>query len=727
MVNMPECIKHVPVQDLESASAVQKRIGSEITQRNLTMQALAFSSEVLLAEGGWLKSLTGVLKCLGAAAGADRAHVSKIYADAGGRLFSSRILEWCAAGISSQIGNLKLNNADLEGSDLGRRGKLLKEGNIVYGNISDFSEAYGTVLEEQDIRSTAEIPIFEGNLLWGVVGVDSCTRDREWKLQDLDLLRVFEGIIGSVLRHKKVEDDLKISRERFDQVAEVTREMIWEVNAEGLYTYVSGLSKSILGYEPWQLIGEKYFYDRHPEIEKEEFKKSVFDAFERKAVIRELLNPSVSRDGRIVWLSTNGVPVLDPSGKLLGYRGSDIDITDRFKAEQEKKVLEEQLCQTQRMDSIGRLAGGVAHDFNNCLQVILGFSELILIDADRASPEYSNLLEVRRAAKQAAEITNQLLIFNRKQVVALQILNINDIAVQQQKMLKRLIGENIIFELNLEKDLPNIYADPGNIQQVIMNLSVNARDAMPEGGTLTIRTSSAVFSEKDSVAGSNVREGKFACISVSDSGTGMTKEVISHIFEPFFTTKGIGNGTGLGLSVVHGIVEQHNGWIHVYSELDKGSEFKIYFPAADSEKTVEIVETENKEIWHKGSGESLLVVEDDPAVRNIACNVLRQYGYEVWEASGCKEARIMFGLDVSKFKIVISDVVLPDGNGVELVGELLKTQPGLKVLLTSGYTDEKSRWKEINGMGCRFLYKPYPLKELLRIVHEILKAAQPGK
>jgi PAS domain S-box-containing protein len=520
-----------------------------------------------------------------------------------------------------------------------------------------------------------------------------------------------------------VEEALRISEERFEQVAEVTREMIWEVDSEGLYTYVSGLSRSILGYEPGQLVGKKHFYDLHPELQKDEFKKSIFETFERKDIIRELLNPAVSKDGRIVWLSTNGVPVIEPSGKLLGYRGSDIDITDRFNADREKRKLEEQLCQAQRMDSVGRLAGGVAHDFNNCLQVILGFTELILLDTDKSSTVYSNLLEVRRAAKQAADITNQLLAFNRKQVIAPQILNLNDVTAQQQKMLKRIIGENIILELNLEKELPNIYADMGNIQQVIINLAVNARDAMPIGGTLTLRTSEAFFSKKDVLSGSNVRDGRFACLSVSDTGTGMTKEIISHIFEPFFTTKGIGNGAGLGLSVVHGIIKQHNGWIHVYSEPDKGSEFKIYLPEVQPEDAGKIGETDNSKTWCKGSGESVLVVEDDPAVLNVACSVLRQYGYEVWEASGCRDARIMFQQDISKFKIVICDVVLPDGDGVELVGEFLNTSPGLKVLLTSGYTDEKSRWKEINSKGYRFLYKPYPLSELLRIVHEMLKVA----
>lgn len=524
------------------------------------------------------------------------------------------------------------------------------------------------------------------------------------------------------LTNQEMEDALRVSKERFEQIAEVTREIIWEVDPEGRFTYVSGIIRSVLGYEPGQLVGKKYFYDFHPEIQKDEFRKSLSDAFSKKAIIRELLNPALSRDGRVIWLSSSGVPVLDPSGKLLGYRGSSVDITGRVKAEQEKKTLEEQLCQSQRMDSIGRLAGGVAHDFNNCLQVILGFTELILLDADKSSTVYSNLLEVRRAAKQAADITNQLLAFNRKQVMAPQILNLNDVATQQQKMLKRLIWENISLELNLEKGIPNIYADLGKIQQVILNLVVNARDAMPEGGTLSIRTSTAVFSKKDVASGSKVRDGRFACLSVSDTGMGMTKEVISHIFEPFFTTKGVGGGAGLGLSVVHGIVEQHNGWIHVYSEPDKGTEFKIYFPEIRPEGIGNANGDENNEVWNKGAGESVLLVEDDSAVRNVACNILRQYGYVVWEASGCREARAIFGQDVSKFKIVISDVVLPDGNGVELVGEMLRKNPGVKILLTSGYTDEKSRWKEINSKGYSFLYKPYPLMELLRIVHEMLKS-----
>jgi len=524
--------------------------------------------------------------------------------------------------------------------------------------------------------------------------------------------------------HAFSEDALKISRETFEQVSRVIREIIWETDAAGLYTYVGGQCKSILGYEPDQLIGKKHFYDFHPgpAIQKEEFKKSVFDAFDRKAVITELINPAVSDDGRVVWLSSNAVPFLDHSGRLLGYRGSDIDITDRIKIEREKKSLEEQLRQAQRMDSVGKLAGGVAHDFNNCLQVILGFTDLILLDADKNSTVYSHLLEVKRAARQAADITGQLIAFNRKQVVAPQILNLNDVAVQHQKMLGRLLGKNITLELNLDKGLPGIYADPGNIQQVIINLSVNAKDAMPDGGTLTIRTSTVVFSKKDAVPGSNVRDGRFACLSVSDTGTGMTKEIVSNIFEPFFTTKGIGTGAGLGLSVVQGIIEQHNGWIHVYSEPGKGSEFKIYFPEIPRDNASDVRGNEDADVWRKGSGENVLVVEDDPAVRGVACNVLRQNGYVVWEASGCGDARGIFEQDVSKFKIMICDVVLPDGNGLELLGEFMKTSPGLKVLFTSGYTDEKSRWNEINGRGFRFLYKPYPISELLRIVHEILKA-----
>ena len=697
-----------------------KEVEHEIRRRNLIMQALAFASEIFQADIDLAESIMKALKKLGESSDVDRAYVMKQFNE-DGRTFYRVCFEWCAPGIEPQINKPLLQRLDPSNTIFKRHAEILSRGDIVYGHTRDFPENEQGLLRERGIGSTAIVPIFEGKNLWGMLVFDSCQKERDWSLPELDVLRTAASILGAAIRRRTMEDALISSTRRFEQVAEIAREMIWEMDERGLYTYVSNISKSILGFEPAEIVGKKYFYDLHPEANREEFKNAAFEVFRKKECFRDLLNPALSRTGKIVWLSTNGVPIINESGELVGYRGSDIDITDRFQADQERKLLEEQLRQVQRMESIGRLVGGVAHDFNNCLQVILGFTELMLMKTEKDTTDYTSLMEIKQAGKSAVDITHQLLAFSRKQVIAPKVMNLNELVKNEHRILKRLIGEDIRLETSIEPGLFNIFADSGNMQQVIMNLVVNSRDAMPggEGGRITIRTSNAVFSKKEVLPGNQVREGRFACLSVSDNGTGMTKDVMKNIFDPFFTTKGLGKGTGLGLSVVHGITEQHEGWIHVYSDLGHGTEFKLYFPAVESDQD----DSPGKKmgsVWQKGSGECVLVVEDESAVRNITCNILRQYGYEAWEASGCNEAMSLMSTYPAKFKIAICDVVMPDGNGVELVGKLNIINPELKILLTSGYTDEKSRWKEISIKGYRFIYKPYPLGELLKVVHELL-------
>ncbi|HCE44876.1 MAG TPA: hypothetical protein DET40_15150 [Lentisphaeria bacterium] len=697
-----------------------KEIEHEIRKRNLIMQALAFASEIFLTDTDLAESIMKALKKLGESSDVDRVYIMKHF-KSGDKIFYKACFEWCSPGIEPQIDNPILQGLDPASTNFKRRADTLSKGDIVYGHVKDFPEKEQKHLMERGISSMAILPILEGEKLWGMLVVDSCGNERDWSLPELDVLRTAASILGAAIRRRTIEDALLQSTRRFEQVAETAREIIWEVDANGLYTYVSSLSKPILGFEPEELIGKKHFYDLHPEANRDDFKDAAFELFRKRESFHDLLNPALSKTGKIAWLSTSGVPIIDNSGNLAGYRGSDIDITNRFKADQERKILEEQLRQVQRMESIGRLAGGVAHDFNNCLQVIQGFTELMLMKSSKDSPDFPWLTEIRQSAKHATDITHQLLAFSRKQVLSPKNLNLNEIVSSQHKILKRLIGEDIRLEINTSPDLSNIFADSGNMQQVIMNLVVNSRDAMSGGmgGRITLRTSNAVFSKNDVMPGNDVREGRFVCLSVSDNGGGMTKDVMKDIFEPFFTTKGLGRGTGLGLAVVHGIIEQHQGWIHVYSEPGKGTEFKLYFPAVESDIDPS-AGNKMDNVWQRGSGECVLVVEDDAPVRNIACNILRQYGYEVWEASGYKEAVSLFSTAPSKFKIVICDVVMPDGNGVELVGNLNIINPELKILLTSGYTDEKSRWQDINRKGYRFIYKPYPLGELLKVVHELL-------
>ncbi|VAX33902.1 Two-component system sensor histidine kinase/response regulator hybrid [hydrothermal vent metagenome] len=395
-------------------------------------------------------------------------------------------------------------------------------------------------------------------------------------------------------------------------------------------------------------------------------------------------------------------------------------IMDRRHAEEEKGKIQAQLLQAQKMEAVGTLAGGVAHDFNNLLTAIRGYVDLVMMKVDESETFYRYLKQIRNASVRAADLTRQLLLFSRKQPMEFIHLNINRTIDDLLLMLNRLIGEDIVIRTNLEPDIWMVRADTGSIEQVIMNLAGNARDAMPNGGSLTIRTENVLLDEEQSNVILEARPGKFVCLSVEDTGAGMNKKTIQHIFEPFFTTKEAGKGTGLGLSVVYGIVKQHEGWINVSSKQDRGSMFRIYLSAS----SVKPEDEKGKPIpVHKlqGSGERILLVEDAEGVRGFASEVLRGSGYSVTEASNVQEALEIFEREKGDFHLLLSDVVLPDKSGLYLVDRLLSYKPELRVLLSSGYTDQKSQWRLIQEREFRFLQKPYALADLLQAVKEVIE------
>lgn len=387
------------------------------------------------------------------------------------------------------------------------------------------------------------------------------------------------------------------------------------------------------------------------------------------------------------------------------------DITERV-------YLEEQLRQAHKMEAIGKLAGGVAHDFNNLLTAILGYSELMLVKMEQENPYRESAKEIKKAGERAAALTQQLLAFSRKQMLKPKILDLNVVVTGIEKMLNRIIGENIMFISDLEPGLRKIKADPGQVEQIILNLSVNSSDAMQSSGELTIRTENKSIDENYSSLIPDSSPGDFVCLSITDTGEGMTRETLRHIFEPFFTTKKV--GTGLGLAVVYGIIKQHNGWINVYSEPGEGTTFSIYFPAIAGAEDVEEEEGVSlKEL--QGNNEKILFVEDEEGVRNITVKALRDNGYQVLEAETAGEGADIFEKNKDDIVLVFSDIVLADKTGIELVEELRVVKPDLKILLTSGYADKKSRWSDVSEKGIPFLQKPYSLADLLKCIREVLK------
>ena len=384
----------------------------------------------------------------------------------------------------------------------------------------------------------------------------------------------------------------------------------------------------------------------------------------------------------------------------------------------EQKKLEAQLLQSQKLEAVGTLAGGIAHDFNNLLTAITGYSDMIQLKLDKESPLRGDVGEIRRAAGRAAALVRQLLAFSRKQKGALSVVDLNGLIRNMQKMLTRLIGEDISLDIQLAAQALTVRADPGQLEQIAVNLVVNGRDAMPAGGRIVIRTEQIDADERFCRRHPEAAHGRFALVSVRDEGEGMAREVMDKVFEPFYTTKEVGKGSGLGLAVVYGIVDQHGGWIDLQSEVGKGSVFNVYLPmfAGPVEPERKIVE----EVAQRGGGERILLVEDQEEVRRVAITMLEANGYQVFTAASLAEAEDVFAREKDHIDLLFSDIVLPDGSGIMLEERFRAVRPDLPVLMSSGYADDKMQWALIQKRNLPFLQKPYTLNALLRAVRQAL-------
>ncbi len=420
------------------------------------------------------------------------------------------------------------------------------------------------------------------------------------------------------------------------------------------------------------------------------------------------------QDGKYRWLRDEKRLLRDAAGKPVEVVGSWADITER-------KLLEDQFRQAQKMEAVGRLAGGVAHDFNNLLTVITGYSELVLGQLRAADPLHGFVEQIRQAGDRAAGLTRQLLAFSRKQVLMPATLDLNFLMKEMEKMLHRLIGEDIDLLVNPHVPLWPIKADPGQVEQVLMNLVVNARDAMPQGGKLTIETGNVVLDASYVGRHPEVQPGEYVLLAVSDTGCGMDAATQARIFEPFFTTKG-DKGTGLGLATVYGIVKQSGGSIDVYSELGVGTAFKIYLPH-DREQRAESKSSPGLKATTRGT-ETVLLAEDEPGVRSLAKFVLESNGYMVLEAKNGGEALLLCEQYEGPIHMLVTDVVMPQLSGPKLAERLLALRPKMKVLYLSGYTDDAIVHHGVLNSGTPFLQKPFTPASLALKVREVLDSSE---
>jgi len=425
----------------------------------------------------------------------------------------------------------------------------------------------------------------------------------------------------------------------------------------------------------------------------------------------------VRLNGERFWCEVTLV-LQDPSHTSPGFVATLNDITRRKRAEAEKAELEEKLRQSQRMEAIGTLAGGVAHDFNNLLTVIAGYSDAVMRSLSPGDPNRSKLEQVTHASQRAADLTRQLLAFSRKQVLQPKVLDLNTIIANLSRMLKRLIGEDIELSTHLDPNLSRIQADPGHVEQVLINLAVNARDAMPRGGKLAIQTHDVSLSPS-LAAEKQIEPGHYICVSVSDTGEGIAPEILDRIFEPFFTTKAPGRGTGLGLSTVYGIVKQSNGHIEVLSQLGLGTTMQIYLPRA-----MEIPDEDRAPIGNGCAAKAkatVLLVEDETMVRELAVELLRSQGFTVMEAADGLEALDVIAQHPDTIDLVLSDVVMPRMSGAELAKRLLAQHPRLKIIFMSGYPNEAVACHGLDANKMLLLRKPFTCDELLQAVGSALQ------
>lgn len=521
----------------------------------------------------------------------------------------------------------------------------------------------------------------------------------------------------------EVEKSLKASEDSYKALYHNNPSMVFQITAKGKILSVNKFGASKLGYKVNELIKtsvKNLYHSDDRDIVADLLSKCIKSP--QKVFNIELRK--LDKQGKVVWVAETLQAVHNKEGELIIFVVCN-DVTEQKLAEKEKEELHSQLLQIQKMDAVGTLAGGIAHDFNNMLTVINGHAEVGLATINKDQPAHRHLISILKAGKRAENLTRQLLAFSRKQIFEAEILNINNVIIDLDKMMRRLIGEDIKIQTILKEEIPLIKGEAGQIEQVLMNLLVNARDAINEHTEIasekkiTIETESSYMDETYVSKYVGLTKGEYVVIAVSDTGVGIEKKIQEKIFEPFFTTKKVGQGTGLGLATVYGIVKQNDAYIYVYSEPGKGSTFKIYWPvtkAAKKDKEIKL----NDKIEVTGN-EIVLLVEDDDNVRDFASSALKQFGYTVHEASNGKEALQLLDRVKVKPNLLITDMVMPEMNGKELVSKVEELLPQIKVIFTSGYTDNYIVQQGELMEGIHFLQKPFSVRSFMEKIRQVLE------
>ncbi len=714
----------VPVFDERGGRKGLLVVGRDVTEKRETEKALKNLSElrdiILRLSVNFINAplenidnhIDESLKLVGEFLEVDRAYIFKVDYQKG---FMTNISEWCAPGVKPRIDETQNLTIDpyLTWLEPHKKGEIVRIDSL--DDVQD--EKLKDILISQGIKSIVSIPIISSSGdIFGFVALECVNYQKNWKADYLSVLRVLAEVIANILSRKDMLKKLEESEEKLRRLVERLPVGLYQCTPgpKGKFILVNQTMVDMFGYDSPMELKKVNVADLYPDSnDRLRFSQMLIE----KEIIKDYEMQLKKKNGELFWVSITATVIRDSNDDKKYFEGSIIDITERKKAEKEKERLQLQLQQAQKLESIGRLAGGIAHDINNLLMPILGYSELLW---QKLSPDDPNLKAIRKineAGEKARNIIKQLLAFSRKQVISMSPTDVNEMLEKFQGLIKRILREDIEFELFLKPSIATVNADKVQLEQVILNLVVNAQDAMPDGGKLTIETDQVILDERYAATHKGVTPGEYVLITVTDTGTGMDEETQRFIFDPFFTTKPKDIGTGLGLSTVYGIIKQHKGNIWVYSEVGKGTTFKIYLPVYGKE---EIKESSEPIISDFSRKIRVLLVEDDRDVMDLISTILNEFNLDVVEITNPLEAIKIVREGGERFDLLLTDVIMPEMNGKELYERLKEIQKDIKVIYMSGYTENIISDKGILKPDINFISKPFSAAKLIDVIKKVI-------
>ncbi len=673
---------------LVAAAVSRERAGRDLRRRDAILEAVSHAAGRLLAEPSWNGAVDDLLERLGIAAEASRAYLFECNVRSDGKRVATQRFEWVAAGISEQIDNPLMQSLCFEEVGLARLERIGARNAPFAGKVGSFADEERVVFDAQDVLAVAAVPIFVDGVWWGFIGLDDCTTEREWSPAELDALRTAASLIAAAVGRERSEVILREHEQKLRAVFDTALDAIFITDDERRYVDVNPAACEYYGVAKRDLVGRRiddFLTDLALETVEEDWNRYLAGGPIRAEW------EIVTANGTVRTAEASARPHFLPGLHIAFFR----DMTER-------KQLEADLLSAQKLESLGRLAGGVAHDFNNLLTGITGYATLLLERANGDGELRRDLGEIVRAAERAAELTKQLLAFGRRQVLKPRPLDLNETVADIRPLLGRLLGEDIGLEIRSGPALGIVRADPGQIEQVLVNLAVNARDAMPDGGQLTIETRNQGDSQVELI--------------FSDTGTGMDDETMAQVFEPFFTTRE--QGVGLGLASVYGIVHQSSGEVSVESSLGAGTVFRITLPRVSDQPRALAAAPEPRVL--PGS-ETILLVEDEDVVRELTRRVLERQGYTVLACADGPAAVALSAAERRRIDLLLTDVVMPGMRGYEVAKRVSASRPEIRILFMSGYAEETLAGRPALPEHT-LIEKPFAVDSLTRRVREALDA-----